>query len=104
MKTTITRPDGTRSTYTGITPASWAALESIKPLKKAPRSKSEKRLFPKQATSTADYVRQYYALNTDRGGKITAYADHLDHATLFQPLNEKPWHWAPDTVGVEILE
>ena len=55
--------------------------------------------------STADYVRQYYALNTrSRTGEINAYGAHLDHRTLFQPLNEKPWHWAPDTVEVEVLE
>ena len=102
---TVTRPDGTLSTYTVTNPASWAALQAVKPLKRAPKGKTEKRRYPSQAMSTADYVRQYYALNTrSRTGEINAYGAHLDHMTLFQPLNEKPWHWAPDTVEVEVLE
>lgn len=102
---TIRRPDGTLSTYTVTNPASWAALQAVKPLKRAPKGKAEKRRYPSQAMSTADYVRQYYALNTrSRTGEINAYGAHLDHMTLFQPLNEKPWHWAPDTVEVEVLE
>lgn len=102
---TVTRPGGIRSTYTNVTSATWAALHDIKPLKRAPKGKAEKRRYPSQAMSTADYVRQYYALNTrSRTGEINAYGAHLDHMTLFQPLNEKPWHWAPDTVEVEVLE
>lgn len=101
---TIRRPDGTLSTYTVTNPASWAALDAVKPARK-PRPKAEKRRYPSQAMSTADYVRQYYALNIrSRTGEINAYGAHLDHITLFQPLNEKPWHWAPDTVEVEVLE
>ena len=99
----ITRPDGTRSAYTNIGPAAWAAVQAVKP-HRTKWARSEKRSFPKQAMSTADYVRQYFALNTGRRGKITAYADHLNHLALFQPLNEKPWHWAPDTVEIEMLE
>lgn len=101
---TIRRPDGTLSTYTVTNPASWAALDAVKPARK-PRPKAEKRQYPPQAMSTADYVRQYYALNTrNRTGAINAYGAHLDHMALFQPLNAKPWHWAPDTVEVEVLE
>lgn len=101
---TIRRPDGTLSTYKVTNPASWAAIEAVKPAKK-PRSKADKRRYPSQALSTADYVRQYFALNTrSRTGEINAYGAHLDHRTLYHPLNEKPWHWAPDTVEVEVLE
>tara|TARA_R110000868_G_scaffold85716_1_gene240943 strand:+ start:3981 stop:4298 length:318 start_codon:yes stop_codon:yes gene_type:complete len=101
---TIRRPDGTLSTYTVTNPASWAALEAVKPARK-PRPKAEKRRYPSQAMSTADYVRQYYALNTrSRTGEINAYGAHLNHITLFQPLNEEPCHWAPDTVEIEVLE
>ena len=102
---TIRRPDGTLSTYTVTNPASWAALQAVKPLKRAPKGKADKRRYPSQALSTADYVRQYFALNTrSRTGEINAYGDHQDHRTLYHPLNEKPWHWAPDTVEVEVLE
>jgi hypothetical protein len=104
MSTTIRHPDGTLSTYTVTNPATWAALQAVKPAKK-PRSKADKRRYPSQALSTADYVRQYFALNTrSRTGEINAYADHQDHRTLYQPLNEKPWHWAPDTVEIETVE
>ena len=103
MTTTIRRPDGILSTYTVTNPATWAALQAVKPAKK-PRAKADKRNFPQQALSTADYVRQYFALNTGRAGKVYAYADHLDHRTLYQPLNEKPWHWAPDTVEIETVD
>jgi hypothetical protein len=104
MPTTTRQPDGTLSTYTVTSPATWAALQSLKPMKK-PRAKADKRRYPSQALSTADYVRQYFALNTrSRTGEINAYGQHLDHQTLYQPLNEKPWHWAPDTVAIEALE
>lgn len=102
---TIRQPDGTVSTYRITDPATWTALQTIKPLKRAPKGKVEKRKYPKQSTSTRDYVRQYYALNTlSRTGEVNAYGAHLDHMTLFQPLNEKPWHWAPDTVEIEVIE
>jgi hypothetical protein len=104
MTTTIRRPDGALSTYTVTNPATWAALQAVKPAKK-PRGKADKRRYPSQALSTANYVRQYFALNTgSRAGGINAYADHLDHRTLYHPLNEKPWHWAPDTVEIETVE
>lgn len=103
--TTIRRPDGTLSTYKVTNPASWAALEAVKPLKRAPKGKADKRRYPSQALSTADYVRQYFALNTrSRTNEINAYGDHLDHRTLYQPLNDNPITWAPDTVEVEVLE
>ncbi len=104
MATIIRRPDGTLSTYTVTNPATWAALQAVKPAKK-PRAKADKRKYPSQALSTADYVSQYFALNTrSRTGEINAYGDHQDHRTLYQPLNEKPWHWAPDTVEIETVE
>jgi hypothetical protein len=104
MTTIIRHPDGTLSTYTVTNPATWAALQAVKPAKK-PRAKADKRRYPLQARSTADYVRQYFALNTRcRPGEINAYGDHQDHRTLYQPLNEKPSHWAPDTVEIETVE
>ena len=104
MTTTIRRPDGVLSTYTVTNPATWAALQALKPAK-TPRAKADKRRYPSQALSTADYVRQYFALITcHRTGKICAYANHLDHQALYHPLNEKPWHWAPDTVEIETVE
>lgn len=100
--TTIRHADGTVSTYKVTNPATWAALQTVKPARK-PRPKADRRLYPKQVFSTADYVRKYYALNTGRNGKITAYADDLNHLALFQPLNENRHHWALDTVEIEVL-
>ena len=108
MPTTITRPDGTRSTYTNITPASWVALEKIKPLKKAPRAKGEKRRYPQwiESWSTRQYIDAYFELNTGRREGINAYPHHADqaHLALYAPLPDKPASWAPDTVEVEVLE
>jgi hypothetical protein len=104
MTTTIRHPDGTAGTYTVTNPATWAALQTVKPAKK-PRAKADKRNFPQLAgLSTADYVRQYFALNTGRAGKVCAYADHQDRRTLYHPLNEAPATWAPDTVEIETVE
>ena len=101
---TVTRPGGIRSTYTNVTPATWAALHDVKPARR-PRSKADKRRFPGLSLSTEDYVRQYFALNTrSRPGEINAYGAHLDHLKLFQPLNQAPTTWAPDTVEIEELE
>jgi hypothetical protein len=104
MSATIRHPDGTVGAYTIASPATWAALQAVKPAKK-PRAKADKRNFPRFAgLSTSDYVRQYFALNTGRAGKVCAYAGHLDHRTLYHPLNEAPATWAPDTVEIETVE
>lgn len=108
MPTTITRPDGTRSTYTNITPATWAALEKIKPLKKAPRAKGEKRLYPQwvPSWSTRQYIDAYFEMNTRHYGGVHAYEYHSDqtHLALYEPLSDVPAPWVPDTVEVEVLE
>lgn len=53
---------------------------------------AEKRLYPvfNSDMSTAEYVRQYFALNTSR--KIAAF-DPL-HTLQFEPLREEPCHAA----------
>lgn len=96
----IQRPDGVQSTYRINNPETWAALDA-KPRKA--RTISDKRLYPKRSgLSTAEYVRQYFELNTQF--KIAAYAEHIDHCALYAPLNTKPATWAPDTVEIEIVE
>jgi hypothetical protein len=94
---TITRqPDGTLSTYTVTNPATWAALQSLKPMKK-PRAKADKRQFPqwRAGMSTADYVRGYWRLN---------FVDGTGPSAFFQPLPTTPAAWAPDTVEIETIE
>jgi hypothetical protein len=100
MPTTTRQPDGTLSTYTVTNPATWAALQSVKP-HKIPR-KGDKRQYPQWRAdmSTADYIRGYFALNSK---PYTAYGEG-DHLALYAPLPDTPAAWAPDTVEIEILE
>lgn len=91
---TLTRiyPDGTRATYT-LQPGSAAAEALARPVKpyKLPR-KGDKRQYPRYVagiTSTADYVRDYFQLNSQRY-KQPAYPDHVDHLAFYAPLPDDP--------------
>ena len=94
-------PDGTRATYT-VAPGSTLPLQimALKPAKR-PRSTSDKRLFPKHQAhwSTADYVRYYFALNSQR--KVAAYPDDGDHLALYHPLPDAP---AATYIGMDTVE
>lgn len=105
MPTTTRQPDGTLSTYTITNPATWAALQSVKPMRKPALGRSDKRQFPKWSAdmSTADYIRGYFALNSQRR-KLPAYSDHVNHLALYAPLPDTPAAWAPDTVEIETIE
>jgi len=100
---TLTRPDGTRSTYTAA-PGSdlFLRLAALKPVKR-PRSKADKRLFPAYGPgmSTADYIRAYFARNVRRHGGISAYDDFVDHLALYAPLPDAP---AAVYTGVDTVE
>lgn len=71
-----------------------SAILSVKPARK-PRARVDRRAYPKarEGTSTADYVRAYFRLQTERNGlryvgaQVYAYGEHLDHVTLYQPLS-----------------
>ena len=100
----ITRPDGTRSAYINISPASWAALQAVKP-HKTKWARSEKRIFPQwnPAMSTADYVKAYFVANS--AIKIAAYDRYADdHLALYAPLPDTPAAWCADTVEIETAE
>ena len=97
MPTTITHRTYTvgRATYrTQNDTDTLSAILSVKPARK-PRSRVDRRAYPKfrEGTSTADYVRAYFRLQTERNGfryvgaQVYAYADHLDHVALYQPLS-----------------
>ena len=80
------------TTYT-LKPGSAAAETLTRPIKphKLPR-KGDKRLFPAYVagvTSTVDYVRAYFALNSARY-KAPAYPDHVNHLALYVPLPDAP--------------
>lgn len=55
---------------------------------------AEKRQYPvfNPDMSTAEYVRQYFALNTSR--KIAAFDSYISHTLQFEPLREEPCHAA----------
>jgi hypothetical protein len=102
MHTIETRyPDGTRARYT-LAPGSIVPLRlaALKPLRTR-WARSEKRAFPRWtfSMSTADYVRQYFALNV--GSKTAAYPSHVDHLALYAPLPDRP---APFYTGVDSVE
>lgn len=97
MPTTITRrtyPHGRASYLTQDDTDTLSAILSVKPARK-PRSRVDRRAYPKfrEGTSTADYVRAYFRLQTERdgiryvGARVHAYADHIDHLALYQPLS-----------------
>lgn len=96
----ITRPDGTRSAYTNISPASWAALQAVKP-HKTKWARSEKRIFPQWDTSmsTADYIKAYFAANANQY-KLPAYDQSQDHLALYAPLPDTPAAWCADVVEI----
>lgn len=84
-----------------------SAILSVKPARK-PRSKADRRAYPKarEGTCTADYVRAYFRLQTERNGfryigaQVYAYGDHLDHVALYQPLSTAA-QYTPIFDGVE---
>ena len=104
---TFTRvyPDGTKGTYT-VAPGSALplTLAALKPAKRPALARSHKRAFPAYVpgvTSTADYIKAYYGLNTRPYGKIYAYDNAVDHLTLYAPLPDAP---AALYVGVDTVE
>jgi len=103
MHTIETRyPDGTRARYT-LAPGSTVPLQlaALKPVRTR-WARSEKRLFPKwsPAMSTKDYIKRYFAMNSQRY-KAPAYPDHIDHLALYHPLPDTP---AATYTGVDSVE
>lgn len=66
------------------------------------KPKAAKRAYPKFFTSTADYVAQYFALNTGRNS-VYAYQPG-GHADLYEPLNDAPAAYYTETDTMEICE
>jgi hypothetical protein len=105
MTTTTRQPDGTVSTYNITNPATWAALQSVKPMRRPALARRCKREFPQWRAdmSTADYVNQYFGLNSHI--KIAAYPRYeTNWLSLYAPLPDTPAAWAPDTVEIETVE
>jgi len=74
--------------------------ELLKPRKLPgkPRARVDRRVYPRffEGTSTRNYVAEYFRLNTARSTMrhksacIHAYADHIDHLALYEPLSTAP--------------
>lgn len=103
--TTTPRGPGVTSRYvTQPHTDTLAMLDAFKPPRKA-RPRTERRAYPsgKRTWCTADYVREYFRLNSERAGAgIRAYGDHLDHLEGFQPLSRalQPVSFEPDGVAL----
>ena len=100
---TRTYPDGTRASYRLERGSPHAAplLTPQKPWKiKRPKEKRQYPQFSLLSTSTADYVRRYFALNSQRN-KLPAYPGHVDHLALYAPLPDAP---AAVYTGVDSVE
>jgi hypothetical protein len=98
----IKHPDGTVGTYTITSPTTWAALQTANKARKT-RAKADRRQYPAivQGATVAQYIKQYFALNSNPRLTIHAYPDHVDHLALYRPLPDRPAPWAPDIVEIE---
>ena len=112
--TTIPRGAGVTSRFvTQPGTDTLATLMAFKPSTKRPRLGTAKRAYPdrKRTWCTADYVKEYFRLNTARStirhasAQIHAYDDYLDHLEGFQPLSRalQPVSFEPDGVE-EVIE
>lgn len=114
-------PTITRKTWAGATGTyrtqpdtdTLAQLLTPRRLPGKPRPRVDRRVYPKadDGRSTRDYVSQYFALNTARSTRLTksasvhAYADHLDHLALYEPLSTARQYVFPDlTTAEEVTE
>lgn len=97
---------GTTYTLKPGSAAAEAVTRPIKPMRKPALGRSDKRYYPAYTpgvTSTADYVKGYFALNSQRY-KAPAYPDHVDHLALYVPLPDAPAAVYQGLDTVEVVE
>ncbi|MCX8005097.1 MAG: hypothetical protein N2688_09095 [Burkholderiaceae bacterium] len=79
------------------------------------RRRPERRAYPQRRPdgwSTAEYVREYFGLNTrpprryydSDGVAVCAYGPNADHVGLYVPLSSRPQPYTDDEVVVEAVE
>lgn len=83
MITFQTAPRGTATVTEAHAQSMRDVFAGPKPLKPI-KIKAHKRSFPKFFSSTADYIRQYFELNSHWA--LAAYDKHTDHNALYHPL------------------
>lgn len=91
---------GTTYTLKPGSAAAEAVTRPIKPMRKPALGRSDKRFYPDYTpgvTSTADYVRDYFALNSKH---YTAYPKG-NHLALYAPLPDAP---AAEYQGLDTVE
>jgi hypothetical protein len=113
MPPTITRKTWAGATGTYSTQPDTGTLgELLTPrrLPGKPRPRVDRRAYPKadDGRSTRDYVAAYWRLNTMRDGiritgpRVHAYADHLDHLALYEPLSTARQFAPVDSMAEEV--
>lgn len=98
MITFQTAPRGTATVTEAHAQSMRDLFAGLKPLKPT-KIKAHKRSFPKFFSSTADYVRQYFELNSHWA--LAAYDKNSDHIALYHPLPDRVARLNPAEPEVE---
>lgn len=98
MITFQTAPRGTATVTEAHAQSMRDVFAGLKPLRPT-KIKAHKRSFPKFFSSTADYIRQYFELNSHWA--LAAYDKHTDHNALYHPLPYRVARLNPSEPEVE---
>ena len=100
MITFQTAPRGTATVTEANAQARRDQFAAIKPLR-PPKMKASSRSYPRLYgfSSTEDYIKRYFALNSERG--ISAYDKNTDHIALYHPLPDRVARLNPAEPEVE---
>jgi hypothetical protein len=98
MITFQTAPRGTATVTEAHAQQMRDLFSALKPLRRT-KIKAHKRHFPHWFSSTEDYIRQYFELNS--GIEIAAYDKHSDHIALYHPLPDRIARLDPSEPEVE---
>ena len=100
MITIQTAPRGTVTVTEANAQAMRDAYAALKPLR-PPKKKTSSRSYPRMYgfSSTEDYIKRYFALNSEIG--ISAYDGRTDHTALYHPLPDRVARLNPAEPEVE---
>ena len=100
MITFQTAPRGTVTVTEANAQSMRDAYAALKPLR-PPKMKASSRSYPRMYgfSSTEDYIKRYFALNSERG--ISAYDGRTDHIALYYPLPDRVARLNPAEPEVE---
>lgn len=86
MITFKTAPRGTATVTEAHAQSMRDVFAGIKPMRPS-KIKAHKRSFPNIFSSTEDYIKQYFELNSH--WTLAAYDKHSDHIALYHPLPDR---------------